>query len=149
MSKGHIDAAARGAFLSFTVTNATALIEKMVSNQSWGGGRINNQKVCIPWRRWICSPQKWTYYWKDRTRGPMKKKLWRPPCRPQNRKWLAKSVVRLDIRGTTAPKPKKMLRISTMGSDKIIMGGIINPAHKEVIRISTPTIIQINRPWKS
>jgi hypothetical protein len=36
MSKGHVDAAARGAFLSLTVANAIALIEKMVANQSWG-----------------------------------------------------------------------------------------------------------------
>jgi hypothetical protein len=34
MSKGHVDAAARGAFLSLTITDAMALIEKMVANQS-------------------------------------------------------------------------------------------------------------------
>jgi hypothetical protein len=34
MSKGHIDAAARGAFLSLTANAAKALIEKMVANQS-------------------------------------------------------------------------------------------------------------------
>jgi len=34
MSKGHVEAAARGAFLSLTITNAIALIEKMVTNQS-------------------------------------------------------------------------------------------------------------------
>ena len=39
MSKGHVDAAAGGAFLSLTITNATALIEKMVANQSWGEER--------------------------------------------------------------------------------------------------------------
>jgi len=32
MSKGHIDAAAGGAFLSLAIENATALIEKMVAN---------------------------------------------------------------------------------------------------------------------
>jgi hypothetical protein len=36
MSKGHIDAAAGGAFLSLTANAAKALIEKMVANQSWG-----------------------------------------------------------------------------------------------------------------
>jgi hypothetical protein len=30
-----VDAAARGAFLSLNLTNATALIEKMASNRSW------------------------------------------------------------------------------------------------------------------
>ena len=40
MSRGHIDAAAGGAFLSLTIDGATVLIEKMVSNQSWGGGKI-------------------------------------------------------------------------------------------------------------
>jgi hypothetical protein len=39
MCKGHVDAAAGGAFLSLTITEATALIEKMVANQSWGEGR--------------------------------------------------------------------------------------------------------------
>ena len=36
MSKGHVDAADGGAFLSLTIDGATALIEKMVANQSWG-----------------------------------------------------------------------------------------------------------------
>jgi hypothetical protein len=35
MSKWHIDAAAGGAFLFLTIDGATALIEKMMSNQSW------------------------------------------------------------------------------------------------------------------
>jgi len=39
MSKGHVDAAAGGVFLSLTINEATALIEKMVANQSWGKGR--------------------------------------------------------------------------------------------------------------
>jgi len=39
MTKGHVDAAAGGAFLSLTITNAMALIEKMVANQSWGEER--------------------------------------------------------------------------------------------------------------
>lgn len=44
MSKGHIDAAAGGAFLSLTVEGATALIEKMVSNQWWGEKRSDEQQ---------------------------------------------------------------------------------------------------------
>jgi hypothetical protein len=36
MSKGHIDAAAREAFLSLTTNVAKALIEKIVANLSWG-----------------------------------------------------------------------------------------------------------------
>ena len=39
MSRGHLDAAARGAFHSLTIDGATALINKMVSNQSWGEER--------------------------------------------------------------------------------------------------------------
>jgi hypothetical protein len=34
MSKGHVDAAAGGAFLSLTINDATSLIKKMVTNQS-------------------------------------------------------------------------------------------------------------------
>ena len=47
MLKGHVDAAARGAFLSLTIDGAMALIDKMVSNQSWGK-KENNKKACIP-----------------------------------------------------------------------------------------------------
>ena len=39
MSRGHLDAAAGGAFLSLTIDGATTLINKMVSNQSWGEER--------------------------------------------------------------------------------------------------------------
>jgi len=39
MSKGHVDVATGGAFLSLTIKNATTLIEKMVANQSWEEGR--------------------------------------------------------------------------------------------------------------
>ena len=39
MIRGHIDVAARGAFLSLTIDGAMALINKMVSNQSWGEER--------------------------------------------------------------------------------------------------------------
>jgi hypothetical protein len=35
ISRAHIDVAAGGAFLDFTITKATALIKKMVSNQGW------------------------------------------------------------------------------------------------------------------
>jgi hypothetical protein len=35
MSRGHIDTAAGGAFLSLTIDGATELINKMVTNQSW------------------------------------------------------------------------------------------------------------------
>jgi hypothetical protein len=40
MSRGHIDAAARGSFLSLTINGAMTLIEKMVSNQWWGDERL-------------------------------------------------------------------------------------------------------------
>jgi hypothetical protein len=39
MSRGHLDAAAGGAFLSLTINEATTLIEKMVINQGWGKDR--------------------------------------------------------------------------------------------------------------
>jgi hypothetical protein len=34
-SRAHIDAAAGGACLDLTIAKATALVEKMVSNQGW------------------------------------------------------------------------------------------------------------------
>ena len=39
MSKGHLDATAGGAFLSLTIDQAKALIEKMIENQGWGEDR--------------------------------------------------------------------------------------------------------------
>jgi hypothetical protein len=47
MSKGHVDAATGGVFLSLTIDGATTLIEKMVVNQSWGR-KENNKNACIP-----------------------------------------------------------------------------------------------------
>jgi hypothetical protein len=39
-----VDAAAGGAFLSLNLTDATALIEKMASNQSWNEERVQPHK---------------------------------------------------------------------------------------------------------
>jgi hypothetical protein len=39
MSRGHLDAATGGTFLSLTINEATTLIEKMVINQGWGKDR--------------------------------------------------------------------------------------------------------------
>jgi hypothetical protein len=38
-AQDHIDAAARGAFLSLDVARAKALVDKIASNQSWKGDR--------------------------------------------------------------------------------------------------------------
>jgi hypothetical protein len=52
---GHIDAAVGGAFFSFTIDNAKALIEKMVSNQGWSDDRLQPHRgVCILLRKHIC-----------------------------------------------------------------------------------------------
>ena len=47
MSRGHLNAAAGSSFLSLTIDAATALIKKMVSNQSWGR-KGKHKKECIP-----------------------------------------------------------------------------------------------------
>jgi hypothetical protein len=47
MSRGHIDAAAGGGFLSLIADGAMALINKMVTNQSWGKNE-KHKKACIP-----------------------------------------------------------------------------------------------------
>ena len=39
-----MDAAARGAFLSHTIPAATALVEKMTSNQGWKEERVQTRK---------------------------------------------------------------------------------------------------------
>ena len=40
----NMDAAARGAFLSLTIAQATALVEKMVSNQGWNEESLQTRK---------------------------------------------------------------------------------------------------------
>jgi len=57
MFRGHIDAAAGGAFLSLTIDKAIALITKMVTNQSWGR-KGKHKKECIALKKRICWPQK-------------------------------------------------------------------------------------------
>jgi hypothetical protein len=44
MSRGHINAAAGGAFLALTINRAMALIEKMMSNQGWSEERSQNKQ---------------------------------------------------------------------------------------------------------
>ena len=43
-TRENIDAAAGGAFLSLTITQATALVEKMASNQGWNKERLQTRK---------------------------------------------------------------------------------------------------------
>ena len=45
MSKGHVDATAGGAFLSLTIEIAATLIEKMVTNKSWGEGHKTQKGI--------------------------------------------------------------------------------------------------------
>jgi hypothetical protein len=53
-----MDAAAGGAFLSLTIRNATTLVEKMASNQSWNEEVFKHftreVEVCINLRRQTC-----------------------------------------------------------------------------------------------
>jgi hypothetical protein len=44
MSRGHLDAIARGAFLSLTIDGAMALFDKMVANQGWSKERSQNKQ---------------------------------------------------------------------------------------------------------
>jgi hypothetical protein len=44
LDRSHLDAAASGAFFSLNVTDAKALIEKMVSNQGWNDERLQPHK---------------------------------------------------------------------------------------------------------
>jgi hypothetical protein len=43
-TRENMDAAAGGSFLSLTITNATSLIENMVSNQGWLEKRLQSRK---------------------------------------------------------------------------------------------------------
>jgi len=43
-SRENMDVAVGGAFLSLTISQATALVEKLASNQGWSGERIQTRK---------------------------------------------------------------------------------------------------------
>jgi len=54
MSRRHIDVAAGGAFLSLTIDEATTLINKMVSNQSWGRKKITKRYAYHEGDGYVC-----------------------------------------------------------------------------------------------
>jgi len=132
MSKGHVDAAAGGAFLSLTIAQATALIEKMVTNQSWGEGR---------------KPQKGSQSAKEMELLAVKIDLLLEKVDGTIiNTHRVKSVVTMATQGTISLRPKKKLHSSTTGIghlSKVTVGGTISTAHKV---ITSQTLFQINLP---
>jgi hypothetical protein len=55
LDRSHLDAAAEGAFFSLNVTDAKALIEKMVFIQGWSDERLQpHKRVCILLKKLTC-----------------------------------------------------------------------------------------------
>ena len=109
----NMDATAGGAFLSLTIAQATALIEKMASNQGWneerlqtrkrGGGMHQLKEVDMMSAKWTCS-------WRSSKTELMRSKK---SCTFMIPAWCLKSVETLRIQGTTVLKPMRMWTSST------------------------------------
>ena len=101
-AQNHIDAASGGSFLSLSVPEAKALVEKIASNQSWKGDR--QQQPAREFIRSIvsiCLLPRWTFSWRDwslRTRRLTK--LWILA-------WHGRRVEKLDIWATLARSPRR------------------------------------------
>jgi hypothetical protein len=60
LDRSHLDAAAEVSFFSLTITDAKALIEKMVFNQGWSDNDYSPTKeVCILLKKLICLQLRW------------------------------------------------------------------------------------------
>ena len=111
-SRANIDAAAGGAFLDLTVAKSKALVEKMVSNQGWSDERLQPRtKGMHTVKETDMIAAKLDLLIKKMEEGS--KQQIHAPFTPWVRTSPAKSVVMMDTRGTTAPKPMKTAPTST------------------------------------
>ena len=95
-----MDAAAGGAFLSLTISQATTLVEKMASNQGWSEERTQTRKRgggIHQLKEVDMLAAKMDLLWKYLTREPLRRKK---SCTSMILAWLVKSVDKL---GTQLP----------------------------------------------
>ena len=148
MSRAHIDTAAGGAFLSLTIDGTTALIEKMVSNQSWGEERSQKQqKGMHTMKEADMLATKMDLLMKRLDERAHEKEAMKGLIQAIDSHMTCEVCRNVGHSGTTALRPVRTLPTSPTGSDnKVITGGTTSRACKEVIRTSTPITIRINLP---
>ena len=151
-SRDHVDAAAGWAFFSLILERATTLIEKMVSNQGWSD---NCLQLC---QRGMHSVEKGDMLAiklissSRNLRIILKIRLKCKHFKPWKLAWHVRSAGMLDIRATTAQKPKKKHYISMVTAMGFIHKEVrvgINHAHiiKEVMAIQILSILTY-LPWE-
>ena len=129
MSKGHVDVAAGGAFLSLTVVNATALIEKMVTNQSWGEDR-KTQKGMHSVKEVDMLAAKIDLLMKRLDDHAAEKEAMKSTIEAMDSHMTCEVCGGVGHLGNHCPETHEE------ASYRTIMGGTISPARKEVIRTS-------------
>jgi hypothetical protein len=121
-----------------------ALIEKMVSNQSWGEERSNKQQKGMHTMKEVdMLPARMDLLMKRLDECTHEKEAMKGTVQAIDSQMTCESMATLDIRGTTASKPMRMPHSSTMGSDKVT---VISHAPKEVTIITIQIIIQTKPP---
>ena len=106
-SRAHIDAATRGAFFSLTINGATALIEKMVSNQGWSEDRLQTHEDgmhTVEETDMLAAKSDPLIKCLDK-HGAIKEQLM-VPSNHSTRIYHARCAETSDIRGRTASKPR-------------------------------------------
>ena len=133
MSKGHLDAAAGGAFLSLTIDGAMALINKMVSNQSWREERKTQKGMHTVKEMDMLSTKK-DLLMKRLKQRAQEKEAMKGTVQAMDSHMTCEVCGYVAIQGMTAPKPTKKLPSSTMGfpNHQVTTSGITNPAHKVI-----------------
>ena len=112
-SRANIDADARGAFLDLTIASAKVLVKKIVSNQGWSDERHQpGIKGMHTVKEMDMIAAKLDLLIKKLGEGSNSRS--RFPSTPWVRTSRAKFVAMMDTRGTTAPRPVKTARTSTM-----------------------------------
>ena len=133
MSRGHLDTAARGAFHSLTIDGAMALINKMVSNQSWGERKT--QKGMHTVKETDMLSAKIDLLMKRLDEWAHEKKAMKGTVLAIDSQMTCEVYENVGYSGNDCPKTREE-NSSTTGCDKVT---IISRASKEVI-----TIIQIS-----
>ena len=129
MSKGHVDAATRGAFLSLTVDGAKALIEKIVANQSWGEEH-KQQKGMHSMKEADMLVAKIDLLMKRLDDRATKKEAMKSTVK------IMDSHMTCEVCGGVGHLGNHCPETHEEASYRTIMGGTISPARKEVIRTS-------------
>ena len=135
MLKGHVDAAAGGAFLSLTIDGAKALIEKMVANQSWGEEH-KQQKGMHSMKEADMLVAKIDLLMKRLDDRATKKEAMKSTVKIMDSHMTCEVCGGVGHLGMTASRPTKKLHTSTTGfANKTTTSGTVSHARKEIFEL--------------